>query len=92
MKNKLLPVPEGLRVHITHVHDAKYLRVVYGKNPPKYVTFADLYGRESLLPLARAESLCSPKDQPSRKLGRIIAHNRVVADYLKNNSRQLEVA
>jgi hypothetical protein len=83
-KQELLPVPEGYKVKMVHVHkpeDLEECRLVNFKKPPRYYTFAwavDSVGHA----VAFASAACSPKDKPSRKLGRLIAHNRVV-NYLR---------
>ncbi len=82
-KVTLLPVPDGHKVKIIHVHDKNGLREMAlsnPKKPPRYVTYAMLLDNEGMM-VDIAIAACSPRDTPSRKLGRAIAHNRLLTYY-----------
>lgn len=85
---ELLPVPEGHEMVITHLYGLFSLwmwaddqRISGERNIkrklPRYVTIARLYDQDGTL-VSRGQAICSHRDNPSRKLGRIIAHNRCV--------------
>ena len=81
----LLPVPTGMKVKIYHTHDPKVLRFLsISKRPPRYLTEATLVDTATNTMVAMAFAWCSPKDTPSRKLGRAIAHNRCITNYMEN--------
>lgn len=75
----LLPVPNGYKMKVFHVHDKERLQdVKIMKKPPKYFTMAVLLDDEGY-PVSAGTAACSPRDNPSRKLGRAIAWNRCVS-------------
>jgi hypothetical protein len=88
-KIALLPVPDGMRVKIMHIADKVELRDLartYLDPAPRYATIAELRWKDTDELVAYATSYCSPRDVPSRKMGRAIAHNRVVGRYLKEQA------
>lgn len=84
-KIPLLPVPAGLTVRIVHIHDPARLERLARKGcpPPRYVTIARVYDAHNN-DVASSMAFCNPKDCPSRKAGRAIAHNRAVSAYLRS--------
>jgi hypothetical protein len=87
-KIELAPVPPGLKVRIYHMgpQEVRYvtagLRIKPGKQP-KYYTVAELVNPVTHTVYATGDALCSYKDNPSRKMGRAIAHNRAIKAYTK---------
>jgi hypothetical protein len=82
-KLKLLPVPEGLRIKYHHIYDDAGT----GLFPPKLIgTRAWLETTDHIaLQNSEAYAWVNPKDTPIKKLGRTIAHNRCIKEYLKAN-------
>lgn len=76
----LLPVPEGYTVRIKHY----YTLGEEGYNGPKklHMTTAALLNPQGEV-VREADALVNPKDTPIKKLGRAIAHNRLIIDYNK---------
>lgn len=90
MKNSLLPVPNGTKVLLKHLHKPEDIRAwfkraidagLHGNAIPIYATLAILIDKETGEVLGSGTSYCSPRDNPSRKLGRLIAHNRAILAY-----------
>lgn len=85
MRNsQLRPLPAGTKMVIRHTHDPdmlKYDTLPHTKKSPRYATLAVLFSTETGEILGIGESYCSPRDVPSRKRGRIIAHNRALVQY-----------
>lgn len=76
----LLPVPDGYFVRINHYTQPNELIGLCQSTtakPPRYATMASVYGPGDQF-VCEAWAFCSPKDSPSRKRGRAIAHNRAV--------------
>jgi hypothetical protein len=72
----LKPVPTGYKVKLHHYFKPDDLRDwTTSKKPPKYVTLAVMVNPHGEV-ASFGGAACSPKDNPSRKLGRVIAHNR----------------
>lgn len=89
-KIALMPVPDGHKVKIVHVHkqsDLEGLKLENSKRAPRYVTYAILLDADGMVQTI-SSAACSPKDTPSRKMGRAIAHNRAIKEF----SRQAEYA
>lgn len=80
IKIALRPVPEGFKVRIEHVTDPQELQKQVrkaGDVPPRFVTWADVLDEQGHV-VAFGGAFCSHKDNPSRKMGRAIAHNRAL--------------
>ena len=86
---KLYPVPEGLRVRYLHLRDPEELAInsrgYEGDLPPRWVTIAELWNGNTKI--TEAAAFCHPNDNPSRRIGRTIAHNRVIEEYRNCNDR-----
>lgn len=85
---KLTPVPDGYKAVVHHVHDRKMIRSwldnldlpnKHGKY--KYFSLVDIVDKATGEIVAWGYALCGRRDNPSRKLGRVIAHNRAMAQY-----------
>jgi len=87
-------VPAGFNVRIQHFHDKDALEKAtvgtpeHPAKPPKYCTLAELYDTTGAV-VAVSTAFCNPKDCPSRKKGRAIAHNRVIQTYTQFQKRLL---
>lgn len=88
MKNTLLPVPDGFKMRIEHFFGEKLKECIEsGELPvhgsgPAYATVAQLVETETGEVVSFGVSYChGKKDLPSRKLGRLIAHNRAIKAY-----------
>ena len=79
-KIQLIPVPEGYKVLVQHTFDAATLSLLARtkRTAPKYCTYACVIEKVTGDICCEALSICSHRDTPSRKLGRAIAHNRVM--------------
>ncbi len=75
-------IPEHLRVHVVHLHEGNVSRNQLkrlGHTNAKYVTIARLLDDDTVI--AEGLSACSQKDNPSRKIGRMVAVGRALAQY-----------
>lgn len=89
-KIELAPVPPGLKVRIYHMGPKEVMNASAGigikpSKQPKYYTVAELVNPVTHTVYATGDALCSYKDNPSRKMGRAIAHNRAIKAYTKGN-------
>lgn len=90
-KPELLPVPDGCKMKLYHFHkpediaDAISIAIEEDfpkrKKSPRYLSLAFLLKEGEPEAVGFGWAICSHKDSPSRKLGRIIAHNRAIHDY-----------
>ena len=71
-------IPDGLRVQV------RYLK------HPVWVTSCFLIENATGKTVAHAQSVCSKKDQPVRKIGRAIAVGRVLKLYFETPSRRVD--
>ena len=86
MKNKLLPVPQGYKAIVHHAFNADDIDfwsrlVLKDQNHfkrPKYMTVVDVIDTTTGEVIVTGIAKCSKRDNPSRKMGRMIAHNRAV--------------
>lgn len=90
---KLLPVPEGFKVQIEHYYSKGDLGGLCREKknglpdiPPRYATSAILVNKETKEVIHEVTAFCNPKDVPSRRLGRVIAHNRLIKEYHAKSS------
>jgi hypothetical protein len=82
----LLPVPEGYKLHLHHFTKKELiLQSKSDQPPPRYGTKAELFDEEGNS-VCIGFSFCSHKDTPNRKLGNIIAHNRCIKKFNKQNA------
>jgi hypothetical protein len=84
-KINLLPVPEGYKVRIEHFFKPEDLEcqcLSHTKKAPRYYTVSGLFDSKGNL-VSLGYAACSPRDTPSRKVGRAIAHNRAVRSWQK---------
>lgn len=94
-KLTLSPVPDGLKMRIHHVYQKgpdRQIRTMSGavsveEGPSRLVrTLASLVAEDGT-EVAKAESIVNPKDNPIKKLGRVIAHNRCIKAYGKEKAK-----
>ena len=93
--NKIQDVPVGHRLVVHHIHDF-FDRCAWAEEEvsgglrserrklPRYITVAKLYDETETM-VAEGTATCSPRDNPSRKLGRIIAVNRCIKAFDDRN-------
>ena len=75
--NQMYGIPDNLFLHIQHLHVGNStLNQRLGR---EYVTVAHIVDEYDKVTTARA--VCSPRDMPSRKMGRDIAIGRVWKKY-----------
>ena len=77
-------IPEHLRVQVCHLHPGNTSHAQLkklGHTKAKYVTLAKLRDKQTDQIVAEGVAACSPKDQPSRRVGRAVAIGRALADY-----------
>lgn len=96
MKNiPLMPVPDGYKVRVIHVHDPDTLKTWHDtkcalgarspkRKTPRYVTYAYVVdaAHNAIIYGTHAFSVCSHLDNPSRRKGRAVAHNRAVSQLI----------
>jgi protein subunit release factor B len=70
------PTPQGTFVRVTHLHEGNSSRIQ--RDGKKYRTIAKLVDKTSHNVIMQANAFCSNHDNPNRKLGRLIAVNRLL--------------
>ena len=84
MKFTEAAIPDTLRLEVHHLHEGKCSRnqlKKLGRTNTKYVTIARLRDKDTNYTVAKGIAACSPKDNPTRKLGRHVAVGRALAQY-----------
>ena len=84
MKYTEQTVPEGVRVHVVHLHEGNCSRnklKSIGQTTTKYVTIAKLIDERNGQVIGMGKAVCSKVDSPTRKVGRAIAVGRACASY-----------
>lgn len=91
-----LPVPPGLRMKYKHhytqenpVTVTKLGGTIEVEQPKKLVSTLAVLEDEAGKELMEGYALVNPKDTPIKKLGRCIAHNRCIANYVALSTQPL---
>ena len=86
----LIPIPNNVFINIQHFNHEKIKKIVKNKNHgivnyvnrnTKYATMVTVYDENQQL-ISIGISRCGKLDVPNKKLGRAIAQNRAVYNYM----------